>query len=102
MICQSGAIVHYCAKLAGIFPSDIDEAAQADMILELCQDMHLANRLVSFYPAGTEEVWKGFHADYLAALPKYLAAIQKLLGESPFFGGYSQFHNSCNWINFFL
>jgi glutathione S-transferase len=101
MICQSGAIVHYCAKLAGIYPSDIDEAAQADMLVELCQDMHLANWLVSFYPAGTE-LWKGFYAEYFGALPKNLSAIQKLLGENPFFGGYYQFHNSCNWINFFL
>jgi hypothetical protein len=37
--------------ITGVFPADIDEAAQADMILELTQDMNLINPIACFFAA---------------------------------------------------
>ena len=40
VIGQGGAINRYCARLAGLYPSDIAEAAICDMYLEEVMDIY--------------------------------------------------------------
>jgi hypothetical protein len=70
----------------GVFPADVDDAAQADMILELTQDMNLINPLACFFAADSE-TYKEKHSLYFGALPDHLIAAQKILGGMKYFGG---------------
>lgn len=49
VIGQGGAINRYCARLAGLYPSDIAEAAICDMYLEEVMDIYGAIFKVSWY-----------------------------------------------------
>ena len=73
VISQSGAILRYCAKIAGCFPADIDEAAEADMIVELTQEMNVINPLICYVPLGSD-AYKEKHATYFGAFPAQIAA----------------------------
>lgn len=86
VISQSGAILRYCAKIAGCFPADIDEAAEADMIVELTQEMNVINPLICYVPLGSD-AYKEKHATYFGAFPAQIAAAQKILGARTFYGG---------------
>jgi hypothetical protein len=70
----------------GVFPADIDSAAQADMILELTQDMNMINPIACFFAADSE-VYKEKHCLYFGALLDHLIAAQKILGGMKYFGG---------------
>lgn len=86
VISQSGAIVRYAAKLAGCFPEDIDLAAEADMILELTQEMNLINPIQCYFTIGSD-VYKEKYATYFTAFPSQISAAQKILGDRKFYGG---------------
>lgn len=86
VISQSGAIVRYAAKLAGCSPEDIDLAAEADMILELTQEMNLINPIQCYFTIGSD-VYKEKYATYFAAFPAQITAAQKILGDRKFYGG---------------
>lgn len=86
VISQSGAIVRYAAKLAGVFPADIDECAVADMILELTQEMNLINPIQCYFTIGSE-IYKEKYATYFGAFPSQISAAQKILGDRKFYGG---------------
>lgn len=86
VISQSGAIVRYAAKLAGCFPADIDEAAEADMILELTQEMNLINPIQCYFTIDSD-TYKEKYATYFGAFPSQITAAQVILGERKFYGG---------------
>ena len=105
IISQSGAIVRYVAKLAGCYPADIDTAAEADMILELTQEMNLINPIQCYYTIGSD-AYKENSATFFTAFPKQLAAAQRILrdrkfygGEEPHYGDFALFH-ICNSVEF--
>lgn len=50
VICESHALIRYAAKLAGVYPSDIVECAEADMLLECSEDLVVINPVFNFYP----------------------------------------------------
>ncbi len=98
VIAQSGAIVRFVAKLAGVYPSDFVEAARADMIFELSQEMNVICPILNFWPMQSE-LWQKNHDAYFTNLPQYVEAARKLLGSKSFFGGeqpmfadFSMFH----------
>ena len=86
VISQSGAIIRYAAKLAGCFPADLDEAAEADMLQELTQEMNLINPVMCYFPIDSDS-YKEKYATYFAAFPAQIAAAQKILGDRKFYGG---------------
>ena len=105
IISQSGAIVRYVAKLAGCYPADIDTAAEADMILELTQEMNLINPIQCYYTIGSD-AYKENSATFFTAFPKQLAAAQRILrdrkfygGDEPHYGDFALFH-ICNSVEF--
>ena len=105
IISQSGAIVRYVAKLAGCYPADIDTAAEADMILELTQEMNLINLIQCYYTIGSD-AYKENSATFFTAFPKQLAAAQRILrdrkfygGDEPHYGDFALFH-ICNSVEF--
>ena len=91
MIAETGTITRYCAKLAGLYPSDPAAAAEADMIYELAQeqDVHVINPLVNGMWAKDSEDFKKNYAKHFDSLPGWLDHAQKLLGNKDFFGGTS-------------
>lgn len=86
IIAQSGAIIRYVAKLAGIFPSDPLLAAKADMVYEFSQELNMIHPLLNFWPMNTD-AWSNNCAVYFETLPRHLDTATRLLGDQPFFGG---------------
>ncbi len=98
IIAQSGAIVRFVAKLAGLYPSDFLLAARADMVFELAQEMNVICPILNFWPMHSE-LWQKNNDAYFTNLPQYVEAARKLLGGNTFFGGetpvfsdFSMFH----------
>ena len=98
IIAQSGAIVRFVAKLAGIYPVDAIEAAQADMVHEMAQDMNAINALLNFWPMLSDAYIQN-RESYFRNFPRQIGYIEKLLGSKEFFGGntphygdFSMFH----------
>lgn len=88
VIAQGGAINRYCARLAGLFPTDPVEASKADMIMEECMDIFQA--LFKAKNAADKDAkiaaWKMLKEEHL---PKHFGFLEKYLEASgkPFFGG---------------
>eukprot|EP01035_Chromulina_nebulosa_P035964 gene35964-48375_t len=91
VISQSGAIVRYCARLAGIYPSDPLEAAEADMVFELAQELNDINPILNAFPYDSE-TYRTKYDNYFKILPAKLAAVIKILGNKKFFGGEGPHH----------
>jgi glutathione S-transferase len=98
IIAQSGAIVRFAAKLAGLYPADFVEAARADMVFELAQEMNVICPILNFWPMRSE-LWQKNHDAYYSNLPLFVEAARKILDTKPFFGGqnpcfadFSMFH----------
>lgn len=85
-IAQSGAIIRYVANLAGVYPQDPERAAVADMVLELAMEMNPINPILNWFAVDSEAYAAAYNA-YFTALPARLLALQRILGESAFFGG---------------
>jgi len=107
IIAQSGAIIRFVAKLAGIYPSDPLAAARADMIFEFSQELNMINPLLNFWPTNTD-AWSNNCNVYFETLSIHLDTATRLLGELEFFGGdtphhgdFAMFHilESCLVIN---
>lgn len=86
IIAQSGAIIRFVAKMTNLYPADPVEAARADMIFELAQEMNVINPILNFWPMNSE-LWQKNHDAYFNNLPQYMTSICKFLGNKPFFGG---------------
>lgn len=88
IIGQGGAINRYCARLAGLYPSDITAAAVCDMYIEEMMDIYEA--LFKAKNASDKEAklaaWKMLETEYL---PKHYGILEKNLAKSgkPFLGG---------------
>ena len=67
VIAQSAAIVRYVAKLAGLYPSNPEDCAEADMLLELSQEMNAINPLLNFYPVNSE-IFSNKHGSHFRCL----------------------------------
>lgn len=80
-IAQSGAIVRYVSKLAGISPTDPIAAARADMIYEIAQDMNSINAILNFWPVNTETFVTNC-ATYFENFPHYAHILETLLMDS--------------------
>jgi len=98
VIAQTAAIVRYVAKLAGLYPSNPEECAEADMLLELAQDMNVINPLLNYYPVVSED-FKRKYAEYFSKLPTLLKAMEKILGGKKFFGGESPYYADFSIFN---
>lgn len=85
-IAQSGAILRYVAKLAGVYPSDPERAAVADMVQELCLDMNPINPILNFFPKGSDQ-YNSAYDSYFATLGDRLKSLQRSLKSEKFFGG---------------
>lgn len=86
IVSQSGAIIRYVAKLAGLVPADESLTLDADMLVELANDMNDINPLACFYPKGSEK-FVGMKAGYFEKLPAWLASMARILADKAFFGG---------------
>lgn len=91
IIAQSGAIIRYVSKLAGIYPSDPIAAARADMIYEFTQELNMINPLLNFWPTNTD-AWSNNCNVYFETLPRHLEVARRLLGDQDYFGGDSPHH----------
>lgn len=91
IIAQSGAIARYAAKLAKIYPEDPTEAARADMIYEVAQDMNVIGAILNFWPISSE-VYNSNYQAYFESFPRYAKILVGILGDKKFFGGNVQPH----------
>jgi glutathione S-transferase P len=98
LISQSGTIVRYLAKVVGIYPSDIELAAEADMVYELCMDMTDINLVLNWFEKDSN-TFIDRRASYFAAFPGRMRAALDILkdknffgGDSPHFGDFGLFH----------
>mmetsp|Transcript_37051 Transcript_37051/g.73750 ORF Transcript_37051/g.73750 Transcript_37051/m.73750 type:complete len:217 (-) Transcript_37051:61-711(-) len=89
VIAQSGAITRYVAKLAGIYPADIERAAKADMIQELTMDMNTINPILNWVPKDSESYNK-LYDTYFSSFDNRMSTVQTILGAEKFLGGNAQ------------
>ena len=90
-IAETGAIVRLVAKLANVYPTDVYEAARADMLFELVMDLNTINPILNWFPADSEK-WKTAYDSYFGSLPYHLENLKEILGEKQFFGGNRPHH----------
>lgn len=86
IIAQSGAIVRLVAKLSGLYPSDPIQAARADMVHEMAQDMNAINAILNFWPRHGD-AFEQNRESYFRNFPRYATYAENLLGEQYYFGG---------------
>lgn len=86
ILAQSGTIVRYAAKLAGLYPLDPVEAARADMVHEMAQDMNAINAILNFWPR-LGDAYEQNKESYFRNFHRYAAYAESLLGEKYYFGG---------------
>jgi glutathione S-transferase len=98
VIPESGAIIRYLAKKANIYPSDPLEAAKADMMFDLSQDMNSINPILNFLPVESDK-WKELYENYFKSLPFHLGNMTDILGEKPFFCGENPNHGDFAILN---
>jgi glutathione S-transferase len=85
---QSGSIIRYCARLAGLYPNDIVAASVCDMYID--EVMDIFSGLFKAKNAADKEAklaaWKELRDDFL---PNHFGCLEKLLSKSgkPFLGG---------------
>lgn len=85
-IAQSGAITRYVAKLAGVYPSDPDKAAVADMVQELAMEMNIINPILNWFPVDSEQRAREY-TTYFDAFDGRMVALRRILGSQQYFGG---------------
>jgi glutathione S-transferase len=88
---QSGAIIRYVAKLSGVYPEDIEQAAIGDMVVELCLEMNAINPLVNWFDFGSD-AYNASYSAYFGILDARLESLQRILGAAHFFGGENVCH----------
>jgi len=86
LVSQSGAIIRYCGKLAGVVPEQDDLVLDADMMVELANDMNAINPILNFYPKDSE-AYNDKKTVFFNSLPAWLSSAQKVLNNKPFYGG---------------
>ena len=90
VLAQSGAILRYCARIAGLIPEDPVGAAKCDMIFEECADLY--NLMIKAKYPGTPNkedkiaAWDKIKSE---SLPAHLVCLERILEKSSdaFFGG---------------
>lgn len=86
IVSQSGAIIRYIARLANLVPKTEDLLLDADMMVELAQEMNNINPILNWYDKDSA-AFETARAAYFASLPEWLASAARLLEDKPFFGG---------------
>ena len=86
IIAESGAMVRYVARLANLYPEDLEEIAKAEMLYELCQDMGGITPILNYFTYMSDE-WQGAYDSYFSNFPLWVGFAQKLLGDKRYFGG---------------
>jgi len=94
VIAQSSTISRYCAKLAGLLPTDEDAALQVDMLMEHCKDIFSIFSKAKYSasnisdPDAAKSTQKRAWADVREVqLPQKLDYLAKHLGVNKFFSG---------------
>ena len=81
VVCQTGAIARYCGKLGGFYPKDDDfTAAKIDEIIDTATDITMA--LGNTFKMGDEEKKAARAVLSTETLPKYFAALEKMMSEN--------------------
>lgn len=88
VVSQSGVIIRYVAKLANLVPENVHLQLDADMLVELANDMNSINPIACFY-AKDSEAFTHAKDKYFDAFPSWCAAANRLLAGKDFFGGES-------------
>eukprot|EP00598_Pedospumella_elongata_P013584 CAMPEP_0184991906 /NCGR_PEP_ID=MMETSP1098-20130426/38847_1 /TAXON_ID=89044 /ORGANISM="Spumella elongata, Strain CCAP 955/1" /LENGTH=224 /DNA_ID=CAMNT_0027517429 /DNA_START=28 /DNA_END=702 /DNA_ORIENTATION=+ len=86
IIAQSGTILRFVAKLAGLYPSDPLEAARADMVHEMANDMNAINAILNFWPC-LGDAFEQNRTNYFINFVKHASYAETLLGDKYYFGG---------------
>lgn len=86
IIAQSGTITRFVAKLAGLYPLDAVEAARADMVHEMAQDMNAINAILNFWPR-LGDAFEQNRDNYFKNFQRYAVYAESLLGDKYYFGG---------------
>ena len=85
-IAQSGTIARYCAKLANIWPTNLEHNVMADMLMEQSEDIfNLFGR--AKYSGDEDQQRKAWLEVKLTKLPQKLDSLVKLLGDKTYFSG---------------
>lgn len=89
-IAQSGTIARYCAKLANIWPTNIEHNVMADMLMQQSEDIFKLFAKAKY--AGDDDQQRTAWLEVkLNKLPQKLNSLVKLLGEKSYFSG-NNFH----------
>ena len=86
IIAESGAMVRYVARLANLYPEDLEDIAKAEMLYELTQDMGAINPILNYFEYKSD-AWQGAYDSYFSNFPMWVGVAEKLLGDKRYFGG---------------
>lgn len=96
---ESAAIIHYVAKLAGVYPSNPEDAAFAHVLQEMSGELNIINPIVNFFPNESEKQVTEKTAFFETLFPRFgNCAVQQLSnqaffgGSTPHFGDFCFFH----------
>lgn len=81
----------FVARLANIYPEDLIQAAKADMVCCLAQDMSTINPILNRFDCESEE-WKEKHQIYFISFSDNIRSAERIIGDNRFFGGDSVCH----------
>lgn len=87
IIAQASAILHYVAKIAGVYPDDPETAAVAHMLQELSLDLIFINPLCNFFPPDSDNFAAKKEEYFTTTLPRVATYATRILGSNDFFGG---------------
>lgn len=86
MVAQSGTIARYCAKLANIWPANIEKNVKADMLMEHSEDIFTLFAKAKY--AGDDDAQRSAWQEVKSTkLPQKLNYLVNLLSDKTFFSG---------------
>jgi glutathione S-transferase len=86
VVAQSRTIARYCAKLANIWPENLEENVTADMLMEQAEDIFTLFAKAKY--SGDEDAQRSAWQEVKATkLPVKLNSLVKLLGDKNYFSG---------------
>jgi glutathione S-transferase len=88
VVSQSGAIIRYAGRLANLAPADEELLLDADMIVELANEMNAINPMLVFYQKDSEK-FNEQKGQFGTQLPAWLASATRVLAAKDYFGGSS-------------
>lgn len=86
---ETAAIIHYVAKLTGVYPTNNEDAAFAHSIQEMCSEMNVINPICNWFPNESEKQLQEKVNFFDTVFPKFGDYCTTLLNDKLYFGGHA-------------